>query len=77
MDVYIANNYMHELQTHSGSDKITDSDREKAIDALQNDGRVYFNPLENKFEALGGTLNTALSVRRILRIQKRIDSMSI
>lgn len=55
MDVYIANNYMHELQTHNGSDKITDSDREKAIDALQDDGRVYFNPLENKFEALGGT----------------------
>ncbi|MBB7069585.1 hypothetical protein [Escherichia coli] len=55
MDVYIANNYMHELQTHSGSEKITDSGREKAIDELQNDGRVYFDPLENKFEALGGS----------------------
>ncbi|HFP5150914.1 TPA: hypothetical protein ACHIDG_004650 [Escherichia coli] len=54
MDVYIANSYMHELQTHTGSDKVTDSVREKVIDELQNDGRVYFNPLENKFEALGG-----------------------
>lgn len=54
LDVDIANTYMHDIQTHTGSDKLTDSGREEAIHELQNDGRVYFNPLENKFEALGG-----------------------
>ncbi|ECE0739841.1 hypothetical protein ADU00_11645 [Salmonella enterica subsp. enterica] len=53
-DVYIANSYLHEMQTHSGSDKITDGMRNTAINHLQNDGRVYYNPVEGKFEALGG-----------------------
>lgn len=55
MDVNIANTYMHEIQTHTGSDQITDTMREDAIHNLQNDGRVYFNPLSNHFESLGGT----------------------
>ncbi len=53
--VDIANTYMHEMQTHTGSDQITDTMREDAIHNLQNDGRVYFNPVSNHFEALGGT----------------------
>ena len=77
MDVYIANNYMHELQTHSGSDKITDSDQEKAIDALQNDAAFISIHWKINLKLWVELLNTALSVRRILRIQKRIDSMSI
>ncbi|HAN7644409.1 TPA: hypothetical protein IF641_005105, partial [Escherichia coli] len=55
MDVNIANTYMHEIQTHTGSDQITDTMREDAIHNLQNDGRVYFNPISNHFESLGGT----------------------
>lgn len=55
MDVHIANTYMHEIQTHTGSKNITDATREDAINSLQNDGRVYFNPTSNHFEALGGT----------------------
>ncbi|HCQ3813696.1 TPA: hypothetical protein OKD72_004726 [Escherichia coli] len=55
MDVDIANSYMHELQTHTGSDKVSDSGREYCINELQNDGRVYYNPLEHKFDILGGT----------------------
>jgi hypothetical protein len=55
MDVEIANTYMHEMQTHTGSGQITDTMREEAIHNLQNDGRVYFNPVSNHFEALGGT----------------------
>lgn len=55
IDADIANSYMHELQTHTGSDKVSDSEREDCIHTLQNDGRVYYNPLEHKFEALGGS----------------------
>lgn len=55
MDVNIANTYMHEIQTHTGSEQITDAMREDAIHNLQNDGRVYFNPTSNHFEVLGGT----------------------
>lgn len=55
IDVNIANTYMHEIQTHTGSEKITDDMREDAIHNLQNDGRVYFNPTSNRFEVLGGT----------------------
>ncbi|MFQ6246858.1 hypothetical protein ACNSO7_12365 [Yersinia enterocolitica] len=57
MDVDIANTYMHEIQTHTGNNQITDSMREDAIHNLQNDGRVYFNPTTNHFEALGGRPN--------------------
>lgn len=35
MDVNIANTYMHEIQTHTGSDQITDTMREDAIHNLQ------------------------------------------
>ncbi|MWP21623.1 hypothetical protein GQN27_24095 [Escherichia coli] len=53
MDVDIANTYICLL--YNGSDQITDAMREDAIHNLQNDGRVYFNPVSNHFEALGGT----------------------
>lgn len=54
IDVYVANSFMHEIQTHTGSSTLTDAQREEAIHNLQNDGRVYFNPISDKFEALGG-----------------------
>lgn len=54
MDVDIANSFMHEIQTHTGSTRLTDEQRDEAIHNLQNDGRVYFNPISDKFEALGG-----------------------
>ncbi|QDJ13770.1 hypothetical protein CEP45_07935 [Mergibacter septicus] len=55
IDENIANTYLSELQHHNGSDKITDQQREDAIVVLQHDGRVFFNPENEKFEALGGS----------------------
>ncbi|HCB9839969.1 TPA: hypothetical protein M2Q89_004847 [Escherichia coli] len=54
MDANIANTYMSDLIHHTGSDKITDTQRENAIINLQHDGRVFFNPKDNKFHPLGG-----------------------
>ncbi|EIW3898137.1 hypothetical protein ACLZRP_26550 [Klebsiella pneumoniae] len=67
MDVDVANSYMHELQTHTGSDKVSDSAREACINELQNDGRVYYNPLEHKFDILGGAPESGAVTQRDLK----------